>query len=380
VRGLNREKFLPFVFFHWANDLVQQFEKLGCRVIIRTDFSVGALKNKYGSILSHFGQHRSVRRLSQRIFSAVAWLSIACFKYPSILRDNKISLVHINNSFKVDLSWMLVPKILRVKCVCHQRGFVETSLKIGSFRRWVINHWIDKVVCISEAVRKDCQKHGVFNCVVIHNGLDADNFAGKVLGTDIRRQFRLSEATYPILGIVGNIKHWKGQHVVIDAVARLRGNFPAIRLLIVGAPPDKEKSYQYFLELRRRVENLQLQENVIFTGYRSDIPDIIDNLDILVHSSVTPEPFGRVILEGMALKKPVIATAHGGPLEIINSGESGILVPPNDIQAMADAIKFLAEDKYAAHRIGESGHNFLVEFFNSKINVDKTENVYLSLF
>ena len=67
----------------------------------------------------------------------------------------------------------------------------------------------------------------------------------------------------------------------------------------------------------------------------NDIPDLINGMDILVHSSIDPEPFGRVILEGMALKKPVIATAHGGPLEIIRSGESGVLVPPGDPAALA---------------------------------------------
>ena len=107
--------------------------------------------------------------------------------------------------------------------------------------------------------------------------------------------------------------------------------------------------------------------------------DVIFNFHILVHTSVLPEPFGRVILEGMILRKPVIATNQGGPLEIIENGISGILIPPEDPKSLADNISFLFENKNISNIMGENARRRIEEKFNIIKTVKKIEELYSSL-
>jgi glycosyltransferase involved in cell wall biosynthesis len=118
---------------------------------------------------------------------------------------------------------------------------------------------------------------------------------------------------------------------------------------------------------------------VTFTGYRSDVGAIVNALDVLVHTSITPEPLGRVILEGMALEKPVVATRHGGPLEIIESGRSGFLIPPDDPDALAASIMQLLESPELRISIGRAAKGRVMKEFSVARYVDQVQAVYRSL-
>ena len=122
-----------------------------------------------------------------------------------------------------------------------------------------------------------------------------------------------------------------------------------------------------------------LEKYVLFTGFRKDIYNIINSLDIIVHTSILPEPFGRVLLEGMILRKPVIATNQGGPLEIIEDGVSGLLVPPENPKLLSDKISFLVENKHISKTMGENARRRIEEKFSIERNVKEIEDVYLNL-
>jgi glycosyltransferase involved in cell wall biosynthesis len=182
----------------------------------------------------------------------------------------------------------------------------------------------------------------------------------------------------PLVGIIGNIDRWKGQLVVLQAIMRVRESFPDIKCLIVG--PVCKGAEKYKTELDEFMVRNNLGKNIVFTGYRNDISDILQSIDVLIHASVSPEPFGRVILEGMAYAKPIVATNSGGTPEQIIDVETGMLVPMNDPKSMADAVLFYLDDMERAKAIGERGRQRLLEMFSIKRMVEETEKVYQEIF
>jgi len=157
----------------------------------------------------------------------------------------------------------------------------------------------------------------------------------------------------PLIGSVGMLTAWKGQDILLQALPQIRAHIPEVQALIVGDAPF-ESDKPFVQKLHDLVEDLNLQESVVFTGFRTDILDLMAACDLFVHTSVSPEPFGIVLLEAMAVERPVIASAEGGPCEIIDDGETGILVPPGDPEALAQACISLLQDPCRRQAMGRN--------------------------
>ena len=155
------------------------------------------------------------------------------------------------------------------------------------------------------------------------------------------------------VGMVGRLAPWKGQHVFLDAFSQAFAH-GSERAVIIGAALFGEDWYE--AELKRRLDVLGLDGRVAFTGFREDMRNALDEMDVLVHASVTPEPFGQVIVEGMAAGLPVVATAAGGPAEIIQDGVNGLLYPPGDAEALAARLRGLSKDARLRARLGAAAH------------------------
>jgi glycosyltransferase involved in cell wall biosynthesis len=184
---------------------------------------------------------------------------------------------------------------------------------------------------------------------VVWNGIDAADFAPA--GNDAR-QLRAAlgfAEDAPIVGVFGRLAPWKGQDVVLKALAEV----PAAHGMIVGAPLFGERDYER--ELRRLADALGIAHRVHFLGFRSDIPALMRASALVVHSSIAAEPFGRTVVEGMLAERPVVASRAGGPCEIIEDRVSGILVPPGDPAALAAALGELIDDHSFASRIAAAG-------------------------
>ncbi|WP_032400397.1 glycosyltransferase [Rhodococcoides fascians] len=141
---------------------------------------------------------------------------------------------------------------------------------------------------------------------------------------------------------VGRIAPWKGQDIFIRAFAKVFADNPNVRATIVGGPLFGEIDYE--TSLKSLVSGLGIEGSVTFTGHVDDVYPFLDSADVLVHCSVLPEPFGSVIIEGMATGCAVIATNAGGPAEVITAGVDGLLVPCGDEEALAATLKQLATD------------------------------------
>ena len=164
---------------------------------------------------------------------------------------------------------------------------------------------------------------------VIANGID--DVPESYSPAELRRLLRLPEG--PLLGVFSRLARWKGQHVVLKALADL----PEVNCIIVGDALFGEDAYA--AGLKKMVNEFGLGDRVRFLGQRSDVPRLMRTVDVMLHPSIDPEPFGRTLVEAMLAGVPVIATNTGAAPDILDGGRAGSLIAPNEPEAIARAVK-----------------------------------------
>lgn len=223
------------------------------------------------------------------------------------------------------------------------------------YRAWIAAR-ADRIVCISHYLA------GLFTprqrekqVRVIHNGIPRDEFEG--LDPEEIRRFRAPFEPGPVIVLVGRIKLVrKGQDVLVRAAGLLKDRFPHARYVLVGAPfPGNEHHLDRLRELAR---TCGVADCVYFTGHLDNPKVAIAASDVSVMASSTPEPLGNVTIESMALARPLVATNIGGTPELVQHEKTGLLVPPNDPVAMADAIARLLSNPDAARAMGEAARRY----------------------
>ncbi len=185
---------------------------------------------------------------------------------------------------------------------------------------------------------------------VVHNGIDPAAFDALAADAgEVARGGAGIPADAFVVAMFGRFHPWKGQPVLLEALAKL----PGVHALVVGAALFGEEAFE--AEQHERARTLGIADRVHFLGFREDIPALMRAADVVVHTSVLPEPFGRVVVEGMLAGRPVVATRAGGVPEIIADGTTGFLVPPGDAEALARAIERLRADPALAARVAAAG-------------------------
>ncbi|MEP7086820.1 MAG: glycosyltransferase [Gemmatimonadota bacterium] len=206
---------------------------------------------------------------------------------------------------------------------------------------------------------------------VVYNGLDPV-VADAVSDADAAAmRASLGLGAEPVLGLFGRIAPWKGQDVAIRALAELGAAHSNAQLVIVGDALFGEETYA--AEMRALAESLGLSSRVHFLGFRTDVPVLMRAVDVLIHTSTAPEPFGRVIAEGMLAERPVIATAGGGASEIVRAGETAWQIGPNDPAALAAAIREVLADSARAREIARAGRADALARFTLAVTLPQTE-------
>jgi glycosyltransferase involved in cell wall biosynthesis len=255
-------------------------------------------------------------------------------------------VVH-TNSLKASLLGGLAARLARVPCVWHVRDHVDTDAMprpAVTLVRALARRLPSAVIANSESTLATLHlpEHGGPLRRVVPDPVPDDFFASR---PDESR----GETRDLVVGMVGRIAPWKGQGVFLDAFALA---FPGdgVHARIVGDALFGEDDYRD--DLRARAERLGIADQVEFRGFRTDVRAELADLDVLVHASVTAEPFGQVVVEGMAAGLAVVASDAGGPAEIIDSGHDGVLVPPGDRDALATALRELATDPDLRAQLG----------------------------
>ena len=209
---------------------------------------------------------------------------------------------------------------------------------------------------------------------VVHNAIDLRRFDPTRIGRDEARERLGLDRSASLVGLVAQITPWKGHEEAIRALALLRRRRPA-QLLVVGEAKfrggqARYDTYSYRNSLRRTVHELGLDGAVHFLGERRDIPEILRALDLLLVPS-WEEPFGNVALEAMAMETPVVASDVGGLVEIVRSGEDGLLLPPKQPERWAAAIEELLVQPQLRASMGRSGRLRVETEFDGSRYIDQ---------
>jgi glycosyltransferase involved in cell wall biosynthesis len=223
------------------------------------------------------------------------------------------------------------------------------------------NSFPTKVLAVSNTARDYLVKNGFKSpkVEVIFNGIDNEALEVRDATMDIREELKLQSGT-KLVGCIGRIIPQKGQRSFLLAIPKVIDEYPDTFFLIIGDIFLKEEKYRE--ELLNTIKDKAIVGRVKFTGFRTDIGDVIRSLDVVVFPSVAPESFGLSVLEAMYLEKPVIASNLGGVRELIEDGVTGMLVEPDHPEQIADRIIALFSNKELYDRIAKGAQEATRKF------------------
>jgi len=294
----------------------------------------------------------------------------AAFKIARIIKKEKYEIVHSHTSHAHSLV-MWASLLLRKKPVRIVSRRVDFSIFRHNFlgmNRYKYTRGADHIIAVAHKVKDVLIRDGIPSekISVVHSGADMDRFQG-IGGGHLFQEFSLSPHT-PILGNIGYLVGHKGQKYLIQAMAKIVRKFPEAHLLIVGKG-ELEK------ELKDLTTHLNLNNHITFTGFRSDVGTFMNIFDVLVVSS-TGEGLTATIVDALALEIPVVTTDAGGVPEIITHGETGIIVPQADPDALAYGIIWTLNNYDKAKEMAKRGKGDVVEKFSADAMVEGTLRIY----
>ncbi|MGC9359678.1 MAG: glycosyltransferase [Anaerolineae bacterium] len=250
--------------------------------------------------------------------------------------------------------------------------YVRDILASGPYTR-MLGRLATEVVAVSE----DASRSLPCEATVVPNGLLPGEFVADTDAAERRSQWGIS-ADVPVVGIVGRLRAWKGQDHFLRAMRVVADAIPDARFLVVGATIF-EGGEPYLPTLERLAAELGLEDKVVFAGYQDDMPRAYATMDVVVHCSVEPEPFGRVIIEAMAAGRPVVAYAQGGPKEIVVHGKTGLLVPPHDHEALGLATLALLQDSRRRREMGEAARARVMARYDARDVAHRVEDILVQV-
>lgn len=294
-------------------------------------------------------------------------------------RRHRIEVVHGTEKPRDALYGFLLSRAIGAKSVIHIHVKAETWIR--RLTRWAMGR-AEALVAISEFVAQSLRDLGYRpeRIHVVLNGMDlrpwdpADHD-----GRRIREEFGFDPTT-PVLAIVARLFVWKGHLELLKALALVTKEHPEVRLLVVGIDDPRAVPGRRSLteEMREMIDAEHLKDNVVFTGFRSDVADIMAACDIYAMPSFE-EPFGMVYVEAMSLERPVVALDNGGAAEIVVHGVTGLLSDVGDTAGLAANIERLVEDPALRRQMGEAGRRRALAEFGPAAMTRPLERLYRRL-
>ena len=307
--------------------------------------------------------------------------TLALIDLTAFLRKNPYHIVHTHNS-KAGFLGRLAAKLVGVPVIVHTvHGFAfhdeEPLWRQMLFRNLerLASRWSDRMIFISQPLIDWALKDhivGEDKITKIYSGIQLDKFhpVKSEEKDQIRSKWSLQKEE-AVVGIVSKLWEGKGHTVLIEAFKLLKEKIKDAKLVIVG------EGYLYD-ELFRRVGNNGLRDSVLFTGFQMDVSEIIATFDVAVLPSFF-EGMGRVILEAMAMEKPIVASRVGGIPDLIDQGINGLLVRPGDARELADALERVLSDNGLAKKLGKEGRKKIKDQFSADVMVRSIEKLYREL-
>ena len=255
------------------------------------------------------------------------------------------------------------PLVYHLHDILSPEHFSSTNLKIAVT---LANRFATLVIANSEATRQAFIDSGGRASLVkiVYNGFQASRYEIASNTRQDLRQFLGIDQQF-VVGCFSRLSPWKGQHILLEALAKCP---KSVVVLLVGEALYGED--EYVKQLHQTIDELQLGDRVQFLGFRSDVAELMQACDAVAHTSVTAEPFGRVIVEAMFSRRPVIATAAGGAMELVEPGKTGWLTEPGNIEDLIKAISSIQQDEIVTTSIVE--HAYTQAF--DRFHIDNTNH------
>ncbi|MBZ8138291.1 hypothetical protein CLD22_00050 [Rubrivivax gelatinosus] len=280
------------------------------------------------------------------------------------------ALIHVNNEPLCNRAAVLAGRVAGVPVVAHVRGDQQGSPMMHPLFR-LPDHFIAVSRWVSESIgrlgvpeRKRCY---------VYDGIELDKLDLAADGRAFRRRHGIPEHAFAI-GLVGMLIPWKGQRLFLDAVQRIADSMPDAVFAIVGAAPEECRYFE--AELRERAAQPPFDGRVVFTGHVSAMAEVYNGLDVVLSASTSPEPLGTMIIESMTMARPLLAPAHGGAVEMVEDGRTGLLFRPNDADNLAACILRLYHDRELGLRLGAAARGEALRRFAVEEHVRQVQGVY----
>ena len=293
-----------------------------------------------------------------------------------LLKREKVDIVHAHGAVAGIIA-RLASKMAGVPIVIFTlHGYASLNHRHPAIRAILspidklLDHCTDYYVAVSEYVKRAWCEQGIVGAgrvTVIYHGTDPVEINILKVG-EVAKALKLP-AGGPIIGTVGLLEVQKGTEFLLRAMPRIKQVFPACQCLIIGSGP----LHAYLVDM---AESLEVKESVHFLGWRDDAVNLISLLDVFCLPSVN-ESFGLVLLEAMAQGKPIVATNVEGIPEVIVNGETGLLVPSYDPDALANALTYCLSHPEVGWRMGENGRARLLKRYTNTRMVQHYERLYL---
>jgi glycosyltransferase involved in cell wall biosynthesis len=362
LKRLNRDRFRPIVLMHAEGPFLDELQRAGVDTV-------------------YIPVSDTLRRLSRAntasnfvaLSRAAAGLYHVVRQVIRVIREWKIDLVHCNHPYAY-LCGGIAARCVGAPSIWHFHEEFEPG-PARTFTLTAARHLARHIIAITPATASMFGSGTGFPPItVIYNGFDFDEFRGARSDDTqcVRREFGIGPDEL-LIGYVSHLAPYKGQAVFLEAMARVVRRIPGARAMIVGAA---RKSCETFpARLRSQAASLEIGSQVIFTGMRRDIPDIMNAFDLFACVSAT-EDFNRVMVEAMCLAKPTIISDVNGAPVVVRDGDTGLLVPPRDPERLAEAILRLAVEPELRQRLGNAGRRFVEETFSIDSIIAQYERVY----
>ena len=357
IRRLDKSKYEPTVLLPFYGPLQTELYAMGVDVRI-VDFAVLRKKNfNLRGMLEYFF----------RFLSSTSQLF-------QIIRKENIVLVHTNTI--AVFGGAVAARLAGRPHVWQVMEIIVSPKILWKLSSMLVGILSNQVATISNAVRDHLISGYIGNAkkaVTVYHGVDSNIYNPLIDPTPVLKEFEVADNAL-IVGMVARIVPWKGQECFLRSAAKILQEMPNVRFFVIGDVfPGNDRYREQMLAL---IDELAIGDNVYVTGFRSDLPQIMSTFNVFVLPSVLPEPNATVLLAAMGMGKPVVATATGGTLETVIDGETGILVPPDHPELMANAIVNLLKDPESCKKYGEAGRARQEAIFSISGYADRIQAFY----
>ena len=358
---IDKSKFLPIVVCPPGGDLVNELRERGIEVHTISKSGFENMGVRGFKKLSFFGKIK---------FGLVQIHYMASLS--TIIMRERINCVHINTM--MEPFGAIAAKICGRRVVWNVLEIFPDSM-VSRILTKLIEHLADMIVIASNAVGQQFRgisEGKIGKWALVYIGIDPELACSSFNGEKVKREFGIS-ASSPVVSLIGSPSPRKGAYFFVQAAAQILQSYPNTTFLILGATPQGNA---YERKVYGLVTELDLSDKVIFAGQRKDLFDVLDAIDILVVPSLQ-DPFPWIVLEGMAMSKPVVASDVGGIGEAVLNGITGIMVPAADSGSIASAVVSLLSDRERAISMGQRGRERVLDLFSQNLYIQSMEKVYL---